>query len=393
MGAIVVAATLQLGVLARQGWEAWREGPGAAMEERSEAADRAARAVPWVPLWAAGQVYPAVGGGETALIEPSGWLIAEVGPGPFARGGAWRAEADAREALAVDHGTAWVATAVDGWLAVWVAQGEAVHLEEHVAHLDADLEGLRTAAGEQHVAALDLADLEAERARYRAEADDAALRAVQARGALERWLAGATLPPVPVPDLDAELPPLLAAMDPWTHAATGSMPAVRAAEARRDAAEAAARAACSTWSAQIGGGVAGRTDGPTGAPTGYLTLQVPLGLPERDGCVAARGERMAASLDHARALELAEALVTSRSSELEALAERARTLEASSVDPLRARQALLEEAWEARHVPLSRVLRGRWELHEAEHAVLLAQAAWLRAWAHGEVVRLAGEGA
>lgn len=369
-------------------WGAWQVGPGAGSEATPEAARRAAEEVRLAPTALAGQAYPAAGNGGVSLIEPSVWLEVEVGRGGFARRAAWEAEAEQRDLGRVDLGATWVAGTVDGWFTAWIAEGERLHLAAHLAEIDEELASLERGVGE-HLAVLDHADLVAERARYRIEVEDAARRAAAARAQLDARLGGAP----GFPSTAAPLEDMVGVPegDPWAEARPEAMPAPRAAEAAWQAAEAAARAACHDTPATLTGGLAWRSDAPTAAPTGYVAASVPIGQRRPEACVAAQGEAERARVEHRWTLEVAQAELRAGSAQLAAAREQAVALAEHSVAPLEARQALLESAWEARQVPLARVLAARWALHEAEHAALLAEAEVMRVWAQGAAARHAME--
>lgn len=258
----------------------------------------------------------------------------------------------------------------------WFHAAMVDHLEEDLATKQRELEPLRAAADQQLISALDLLDLEAELGLVSAEVADAARQRDVARAQLIALLGdGHTLAaPQDLHNMDLAA---LEAENPWDACINklATHPALRALNAQRDraTAQAALWDSATPWELQLGPQV--RTSAFEDSwIAAYVSVTIPLSNFYASDAIGARAQ--AAALEAEARWEAARlgSGLQAEAQSWRAQVEHIRRLERDLLGPTRKRQELLEAAWQARQVPLERALRGRRQLHEAEHMLIAARA-------------------
>jgi hypothetical protein len=359
----------------------WREGAGRAMQ-RAEAgliAQRNSLPTRWQNIQVTAQIEaPAQGAAAWDNAEHVFNALATVQLGTLPDKRAALLERQIASQRAAHELERWrfveeIRLAYHAW---WLHAALVVHLEEDLATKQAELEPLRQAAQQQLISELELLDLEAELGQVSAEVADAARMRDMARAQLTSLLGpGFTLgEPADLHALDLKA---LEAQDPWTTCLDRleSHPALRALKARQRVAfaEAAVWDRANPWQLQLGPQVRTAAFQDSWAAA-YVSVIIPLGNLYTSNAIAARAQ--AAQLDAEAAWEAARlrSTLTAQSLSWRAQLDHIHRLERDLLTPIRKRQTLLEGAWKERRVPLERVLRGRRQLHEAEHTLIAARA-------------------
>lgn len=356
--------------------EAWRLGPGAPGAALTEARLDAARAEPLGPTSAYAQAMRWTGAGLDELTVAVNLPLTNAG---LARRAALRAEA---EALAQDaEAGAWAfEREVDElYLQWWTAARLEEHLVEWATALEASLIGARAASEAGLLSPADLADLEAEAARTRAEGAAWRAEATFAQASLERRLGlGPLLLSVEaLPAPETFTPP---SQNPWRAPLTGDDPGVAAALAEAEAAHARARAASPPVT--LSAGVMARPGAPE--PLIYGNLTLPLQNPNAAARALAKGEATAWEAEARRRDAQRLAWIQAEALAWDALVTRLNEVTRLALGPLTDRVTLLQAAFDAGQIPADRLVRARVAQHEAEHERCLIAAALVGALARAE---------
>lgn len=356
--------------------EAWRLGPGAPGAALTEARLDAARAEPLGPTSAYAQAMRWTGAGLDELTVAVNLPLTNAG---LARRAALRAEAGALAQDAEAGAWAFEREVDELYLQWWTAARLEEHLVEWATALESSLAGARAAADEGLLSPADLADLEAEAARTRAEGAAWRAEASFAQASLERRLGlGALLLDVhALPAPEGFTPP---AENPWRALLLAADPAVAAADAQAEAASARARAASAPVTLTAGGMV--RPGSPE--PLIYGSLTVPLQNPNAAARALAKGEAAAWEAESRRLAAQRLAWIEAEAQAWDALVKRLDEVTRLALGPLTDRVTLLQAAFDAGQIPADRLVRARVDHHEAEHERCLIAAALVGALARAE---------
>lgn len=357
--AILTASGAEVGWanLGDRAGEAWAERHATAVRARMEGHRAARRHVPLGPtaLGLQAQVGDVAGRQTMAWVDVPLTLGARSRRALAAHAEAVGAEGEARRA-------AWLDATVDLFAEAWRTAVLVEHLHHWADEVAAQLARYEEAAGQGLIARIDVEDLRAELGAVQVEVAEAEAAARRSRGRLEAVL-GLEVSVLPVGMQVAE--------NPWRSvvARLDDHPMLRALDMEAEHLRRARHAA--GWPAPTA--QVGVLEMPT-ARLGLVGVTVPLrteGALERR---ILRGEEEALRLDTARTRQ---ELV--RSLETEALVweadrDRLERVQREVLGPLAAREARLREAFEDGLVPADRWVRARRDHHEAEHAVIEAQA-------------------
>jgi outer membrane protein TolC len=259
----------------------------------------------------------------------------------------------------------------------WYHAAMVEHLEEDLANKQAELEPLRAAAQQQLISALDMLDLEAELGLVSAEVADAARQRDVAQAQLIALLGdGYTLTaPEDLHSMDLSA---LERENPWTECLDklAAHPALRALARRRERALAESELwdHATPWQLQLGPQIRTRALEESWIAA-YVSVTIPLSNFYASDAIASRAQADALEAEARWEAARLGARLSAEAQSWRAQVEHIRRLERDLLGPTRARQELLEQAWGQHQVPLERVLRGRRQLHEAEHMLISARAA------------------
>ena len=165
--------------------EAWRLGPGAPGAALAEARDAAAQAEPLGPTSAYVQAMRWTASGLDELTVAVNVPLTNAG---LARRAALRAESGALTLDAAAGAWAFEREVDELYLQWWTATRLEEHLVEWATALEVELDAARAASSSGLLSVADLADLEAEAARTRAEGAAWRAEAIFAQASLERRL-------------------------------------------------------------------------------------------------------------------------------------------------------------------------------------------------------------
>ena len=253
----------------------------------------------------------------------------------------------------------------DAYKLWWLKAQSLIHLREDLIAAQLAMQPIQRAADQSELAALDLLDLQVELGRLLQELAALELQTQSALGELTALLDLASWEPVL-----GELPDHALEENPWrdAHTLLRGHPTLQALKQER--AILLARADVEAHQAPM----TLQTDlayTPLGWQRTWLTWQVGIVIP-----LSNPGKAEAARLSAQAAGVNATLVMTQRQLERELKARAAsyetiylqlQQLNKNQINPLRDRQARLDEALKANEVTLVRVLRARRELHEAEH--------------------------
>jgi outer membrane protein TolC len=306
-------------------------------------------------------------------------LMVDLGRLPSLRRAALAAREEASSTQGAVRRWQFVVQVQDAY-ADWVAaEIERTHLEEYGVEAAEDLQGLRDAMRDGLASRIDVADMEAEVARIRAELAESGRRAAFARADLKR-LFGTDCP------LKFREQAFESTRDnPWVDllGSVAQFPEIRAIEARATQARRDAEVANASEPWSVGLGVGGRMVGLSDPfVLGYLQLSIPLAKSSRPDAILARSEATALDRESAWTAARIRSGLEAERQRFDAIAATIETYQDEYLQPLEARVELLREARGAGQVPVERLVRARRELHEAHHRTLT-----LRAELHSRALR------
>ncbi len=368
---------------------AYSSGPGAVNAAMAEGLDAAAARPQRGPssIWAQVQRgLPAQDQLTVAVDVPLTLGLAESRAG--------HAEADALRADNEAEQMRWTTAVVDTWLDGWAARENALHLTEYEHEIESWLEPLRQASAAGLISALDLAELQAELARVRAERAASEAQAASVDATLSAML-GRPVRVDPGREVLHDAP--RAEANPWPAlvALASVAPGVQAAQAGARAADAQVQA---SWAAglpvvSLGGMSVPSATGPR--QLAYVGIAVPLRTDGAAQRATSRGHQHA-HLAQARWEEAQfRAGIEAESMRWEAARSQYAVLSERLIEPLEQRQASSLAAFRQAMVPAERLIRARRDLHEAHHEQLQVLAALLsseaRAYALQQALPASGE--
>ncbi|QDG49767.1 hypothetical protein FIV42_03145 [Persicimonas caeni] len=302
-------------------------------------------------------------------------LTVELGRLAELRREQYAALGDEARAQVEQHRWEYVFAVQSAYLDWWTYALEAAHLDAYVDEASADLDPLRDALEKQQIAAIDVADMEAELARIRAERLEARQRANAASAELARLLGGRC----ELASVEVEHKPSknVAASNPWKALASkvDQFPSVKALQARQKSALAGAEAARAQapWELSVGAGMRSVGFDEYWAQ-GVIGLSIPLGNPAAPEADELQAAAIAARAESDWQLEQLRAGLAARADRYSAAVSTFESLNDDYLAPLEKRQKMLDAAVDRGRVSVDRVIRARRDLHEAYHKLLMLRA-------------------
>jgi outer membrane protein TolC len=356
----------------------WDETSGRAWSARKDGAQTARSAVPGRLRSLDGSVSGELNtDGESSLSEytADAALTIQLGRLQGRQRARMQAEARALDAEARADKASYVYGVQEAFVAWRSAELERSHLQHYLAEATEALEPVRNARDNNLVTALDLADLEAEIVRVRAELTDAKQAADFARATLLARLGrDCDLSEQSAAELDiADMPALDDRENPWLRpiAQVDALPAVRAHRARIEATRAHASVfdAAEPLEMSIGAGV--RSVGfNENFIVGTLGFTLPLARPGAMESVLASSEATAAEHNLDWLIQRSRADLRARADRYVALRASYQQYSGEVLAAMRERTELAEEALARGHIEMDRLILARRDLHEVFHRVV-----------------------
>ncbi|MGM0557103.1 MAG: TolC family protein [Myxococcota bacterium] len=356
----------------------WEDTSGQAWETRKTGTQRANNAVPGRLRALEGSVAGEFNTqGQSAINEyiADATLTIQLGQLQRQRHARFEAEERAIHAEARADKSSYVYSVQEAFVVWRAAALERRHLEDFLVEATEELEPVRKAHERDLVTDLDLADLESETARLRAELTDARRASEFARATLLARLGrDCALTEVDTEPLDIEEMPSLDSRDnPWRDAIekVEALPAVQARRARTEAmrAEASVLTASEPLEMSVGGGF--RSVGfEENFLIGTLGFALPLARPGSMESALRSSEASAADHEIDWMIQRSRAELRARADRYEALLASYARYSDELLESMRQRVELAEQALVKGHIEMDRLIRARRDLHEAFHRVV-----------------------
>lgn len=363
-----LAPSLQWDSLQRQSQAAYAQGPGQGAAERRAAFEAGADKVHLVPSGLRGEVQA---GSESQAQE---LLAVELSLGEgVAQRRYWDAAQAATEQDARSASLAWVMEAQASFGGWWLMASLAEHLREVQAEERSQILRLEAASQGGLISSLALEMAQAEVARTGIELREVERGRQQAESQLSHYFGPMAL------SLEGGA---VCEDNPWTAIEPQSLPQVQSLWREADLSRAQAGLEGAARLPTLAAGPM-RAQGEVFA---YAELSVPLGGGRSSARAVAMGEAEAARLEAEWQAQAMGWELQGWGAELDLIRTQLAEHEAEVLVPLRTRQARLEAGLEAGQLPMDLVLRGRRDLHEAEHAMLELRAQAMLSCTQGRTV-------